>query len=281
MGVDATDGTISCLEGSFDEDITLDVPKAIVAPNEAAEAYAAAMDMPLAYLEVPVSISLAGNDLRPLLKEAGYSYVLALKTGYAFQQPKDRYIRSVDAVTGEVVANENVEVPENAITYDDLGGHWVKTAADALAVFNIGLAGGSLKPGDQLTQLDMIALLTSVDGFWFDPQEASKETLDSLYNHAYYLGLVTPETRDEDKPITRGELVKLILDAAGYTRIAGLQGIFRCDFADAAAISANDLGYAALAQGLGLVKGGSDGAYAGERVATRAEAIAMLYQYMK
>ncbi len=281
VGVDATDGTISCLDGSFDEDITLDVPKSIVTPGEAAEAYAAALDMPLAYLEVPVSISLAGNDLRPLLKEAGYSYVLALKTGYTFQQPKDRYIRSVDAVTGEVVANENVEGPENAITYDDLAGHWVKSAADALAVFNIGLAGGSLKPGETLTQLDMIALLTSVDGFWFDPQDASKETLDSLYNHAYYLGLVTPETRDEDKPVTRGELVKLILDAAGYDRIAALQGIFRCDFADAAAIPTGELGYAALAQGLGLVKGGSDGAYAGGRVATRAEAIAMLYQYMK
>lgn len=281
VGVDATDGTISRLEGSFDEDVVLDVPTKIVTPGEAAEAYANAMDLKFGYLEVPVSVSLAGSDLRPLLQEAGYSYVLALKTGYVLAQPKDRYIRAVDAVTGEIIANDSQPGEAFAITYDDLEGHWVKTAADALAVFNIGLAGGSLKPGDELTQLDMVALLASVDGYQFDPQEATKETLDGLYNHAYFLGLVTPETRDEDKPVTRGELVRLILDAAGYTRIAALQGIFRCDFADSAAISAGDLGYAALAQGLGLVKGGSDGAYAAERVATRAEAIAMLYQYMK
>ncbi len=63
--------------------------------------------------------------------------------------------------------------------------------------------------------------------------------------------------------------------------MAVLPGIYRCDFADSAAIPAQELGYAALAQGLGLVKGGADGAYAAGRSITRAEAVAMVYQYMK
>lgn len=281
VGVDATDGTVSALEGSFDAEVKLVVPQSIVSPSEAAAAYAAAMDLPFSYLEVPVSISLAGSDIMPLLKEAGYSYVMALKTGYTLTQPEKGYVRGVDAESGKAIVDAYSDQPDHALTYDDLGSHWVKPAAEALAVFGIGLRGGSLKPSETLTQLDMIALLMSVEGYDYDPAKAIKDDTDWLYDRAYALGLVTPETRNETKAVTRGELVKLILNAAGYERIAALPGIFRCDFADAAAIPAAELGYAALAQGLGLVKGGSDGSYAAARSATRAEAVAMLYQYMK
>lgn len=281
VGVDATDGTISLLEGSFDDEVELVVPKSIVSPKEAAAAYAAAMDLRFSYLEVPVSISLAGSDVMPLLKEAGYAYVMALKTGYTLAQPENGYVRGVDAESGKAIVDTYEAVGDNAITYDDLEGHWVKTAAQELAVFDIGLRGGSLKPENTLTQLDMIALLMSVEGYSYDPVTATKDETNWLYERAYSLGLVTPETRSETQSVTRGELVKLILDAAGYERIAALVGIFRCDFADAAGISAEDMGYAALAQGLGLVKGGQDGSYAAGREATRAEAVAMLYQYMK
>lgn len=281
VGVDATDGTVSTLEGSFDAEVKLVVPKSIVSPTEAAAAYAAAMDLPFAYLEVPVSISLAGSEVMPLLKEAGYSYVMALKTGYTLTQPEKGYVRGVDAESGKAIVDTYTDRPDNAITYDDLDGHWVKSAAEELAVFDVGLRGGSLKPGDTLTQLDMISLLMSVEGYSYDPGSATKDDTDWLYDRAYSLGLVTPETRNETKAVTRGELVKLILDAAGYGRVAALPGIFRCDYADAAYISAAELGYAALAQGLGLVKGGADGAFASSRTITRAEAVAMLYQYMK
>lgn len=281
VGVDATDGTVSSLDGSFDAEVKLVVPQSIVTPDQAAQAYAQAMDLPFSYLEVPVSISLAGSDIMPLLKEAGYSYVMALKTGYTLTQPEKGYVRGVDAETGKAIVDTYSDQSDTAITYDDLDGHWVKTAAEELAVFEIGLRGGSLKPGDTLTQLDMIALLLSVEGYAYDPATATKDDTDWLYDRAYSLGLVTPETRNETGAVTRGELVKLILDAAGYERIAKLPGIFRCDYADAAYLSAGELGYAALAQGLGLVKGGADGAYASQRTITRSEAVAMLYQYMK
>ncbi len=277
VGVDATDGSISQLDGSFDAEVELVAPKSVVSPQEAARSYADAMDLPFAYLEVPVSVSLAGSQVAPLLKEAGYSYILALKAGYVLAQPENGYVRGVDAETGEAVVERYDDQPDNAITYDDLEGHWVKAAAEELAKFSIGLRGGSLGPDQVLTQLDMLALLTSVEGYSYAPGDDT----DWLYDRGYSLGLVTPETRNETRPITRGELVRLILDSAGYQRIAALPGIFRCDFSDSAAIGPEDLGYAALAQGLGLVRGGSDGAYAAGREITRGEAVAMLYQYMK
>ena len=279
IGVDATDGTISRMEHAFDDAVALKVPEKVITKDEAIDIYLAAMAAPYGYVEVPVSISLVGGDIMPLLKEAGYSYVQSLKPGYVLAQPENAYVEGVYAQSGEAVTRTYEPGQETALTYDDLGGHWVAHAANALAHFGIGLRGGSLKPGDTLTQLDMIALLASVEGYIYDG--ATQKETDDLYEHAYALGLVTPETRDEDRAVTRGELVKLILDAAGFGRIAALEGIFRCDFADATDIGSADMGYAALAQGLGLVNGGSGGVYAPSRQATRAEAVAMLYQYMK
>ncbi len=281
VSVDAADGTITEVYGQFDEEVELVAPKKVVTKTQAIEAYEAALALDYGYMEIPVSISLAGQELMPLLKEAGYTYVTALKTGFVLTQPEDKYVRGVDAETGEAVVTEYTPGEETLITYDDLDGSWVKTAAEALAVFQIGFYGGSLKPTEALTQRDMIALLLSVEGYTFDPATATQDEVDWLYNRAYSYGLVTPETRDEDKTVTRGELVKVLLDCVGYQKIASLSGIFRCDFADAASIAPDQMGYAALAQGLGLINGGSAGAFAAARTATRAEAISFLYQYMK
>ena len=54
----------------------------------------------------------------------------------------------------------------------------------------------------------------------------------------------------------------MVLDAAGYGPMARLEGIYRCDYTDAAEIPAGSLGYAALAQGLGLVAGDDMGRFA-------------------
>ena len=73
----------------------------------------------------------------------------------------------------------------------------------------------------------------------------------------------------------------MLLNSLGYRQVANLPGIFRCDFAAADAIPAAELGYAALAQGLGIVHGGDGLDYAAGRTATRAEGAMMLWQYMK
>ena len=80
--------------------------------------------------------------------------------------------------------------------------------------------------------------------------------------------------------MTRGEVVRTLLDYGGYGAAAQIPGIFRCSFADEAAIPAEYYGYAAIAQGLGMVQGDGGGNFAAGRVATRIEAVVMLYQFM-
>jgi len=77
---------------------------------------------------------------------------------------------------------------------------------------------------------------------------------------------------------TRGETVRMLLQGAGFGPVARLQGIFTCAYADRDQIPADLLGYAALAQGLGMVGAGGD--FAAGRSATRAEAAVMLYHLM-
>lgn len=280
VSVDAVDGTISQLAKYYNEDVTLVDPLNVVPVATAIETYEGAMALRYAYLAVPMEIKLAEPELYARYKDELASYVNTLQPGFTLVQP-ERYVRGVDAATGEVFyAAENISA-ENGITYDDVAGTWIETAANTLAKYGVGFYGGSLRRTEALTQLDMLVLLCSLDGYQINIQDATEDDIDYLYQHGYMLGLVTPETRDEEKTVTRGELVKIILDAAGYKKIAAMTGIFRCDFSDAGSIPAADYGYAALAQGLGLVRGSSDKAYAAQRTANRGEAIAMLYQYMK
>lgn len=58
---------------------------------------------------------------------------------------------------------------------------------------------------------------------------------------------------------------------------ARLQGIYTCTYSDAAAIPEADLGYAAIAQALGMVRG----SYQGDRTATRGELAAMLCRLLE
>ncbi len=75
-------------------------------------------------------------------------------------------------------------------------------------------------------------------------------------------------------------MVRLLLDSLGYKEFASLQGIFRCDFTDAAEIPEPLMGYAALSQALDLVDGGDAGTFGASTPATRAQAAALLWKYM-
>ena len=75
----------------------------------------------------------------------------------------------------------------------------------------------------------------------------------------------------------RSEVVQILLNAAGYGKVARLEGIFICSFTDQTEIPREELGYAALAEALGLARG----TYAGGRTATRAEAAVMLCRLLE
>ena len=150
--------------------------------------------------------------------------------------------------------------------------------AETLASYGIGWLGGRLEPDKALTQLDLMALMVSTQGYL--PDLSQEEAADRVYDRAVSMGLITRSQRQDDKTVTRAELTKVLLDWGGYGNAAMIPGIFQCSFTDRGDIPAEYYGYAAIAQGLGMVQGDGAGRFLPNRTATRLEAVVMLYQLM-
>ena len=195
----------------------------------------------------------------------------------AYTYDPQNTVWGVDAVSGELLRSESSQDAE--ITYDDISSHYAKAKIEKLAEYGIGFSGGSFFPDRSLTQRDLIALLVSACGNYYGIP-ASEAEVDSLYYSAYSLGILTKAEKAPDSLVTRAELVKRVVRAAGYGRAAEISGIYTVNFADAAAIDKDLTGYVAIARGLGIISGTPGGKFLPNRTATRAEAAVVLYNYM-
>lgn len=271
MAIDSRDGSVYRLDYQYDEDVTFASSAGIVGETAALAAWAGTYDTVLAYRLVPRPLE-SGDETEARLMELGLTHFYELRLTYALER-EERYL-GIDAATGKPAAPES---GDTAITYTDLSGSGVKADVEKLARYGVGYDGGRFRPDKQLTQWDLVALLASLEGYCIDPETADESTRDTVYSMAYRMGILPRGTRDEGRAVTRGQAVKCLLDCAGYGPAARLQGIYTCTYSDAAAIPEADLGYAAIAQALGMVRG----SYQGDRTATRGELAAMLCRLLE
>ena len=131
--------------------------------------------------------------------------------------------------------------------------------------------------GSCLIQSYHTDLACSLQGTALEPEAADKDSRENAYYSAYRLGLLRPAERDDNAVLSRADVVRMLLDAAGYGPAARLGGIYTCAYSDKGSIPAEGLGYAALAQALGL----ASRTYAGSRTATRGEAASMLCRVLE
>ena len=59
---------------------------------------------------------------------------------------------------------------------------------------------------------------------------AEEDDADDLYRRAYNLGILKSNDRDDDRVLSRGDVVKMLLDCAGYGEVAQLSGVFSCAY---------------------------------------------------
>lgn len=274
VGVDSTDGSISSYYKNYDETVTFDSAQGILSLDEAVDAWLATYEAELQYVLVPAAIDFSQPEYAALA-DMGYTYLYRAALGY--QLEREDYLYGIDAKTGAPVEADG-STQDDSICYDDLTGHWAREKIETLAQYGVGYLGGSFRPDQALTQLDLVALLVSTNGYRYQAEE--ENGADRLYERAYSLGILTAQERDDSAALTRAQTVKLILDAMGYADVAQLDGIFRTDFTDDGEIPAQYYGYAALAQGLGMVGGTPGSRFLPQRGATRAEAAVMLYNLL-
>ena len=271
VSVDAGTGAVMAFSRSFDHTVTFESPEGMISMEEALEIWAESFPVEFGYQEVPVALDLLGPEVMPLRND-GYAYYNALKPGYVYGE-REGWYSGVNAIGGTLAGTAYEK--EEPMAYDDIAGHWAQDILNQLALYEVGWQGGKALPEQALTQAAYLELLASSEGCHF-----SAGDLDSLYQYAVRRGFLTEEERDEDKTVTRGEMVKMLLDCLGYKEFANFQGIFRCDFTDAGEIPEALMGYAALSQALGLMDGGDAGAFGAGAPATRAQAAALLWKYM-
>lgn len=270
--IDSTDGSVCGFSYYYDDAITFASPEGILSADAALDAWMNTYEVTLGYVLVPEKLS--GSDgTSQRLEQMGFASFYHLKLGYALE--REDACRGIDAMSGDPV-NYAWQTADSGLTYSDIAGTWAEADVLRLAQFNVGYAGGSFQHTKDLTQWDLICLLYSLSAYPLDPANATEAERNDAYAAAYRMGVLSREDRDDEAVLTRGELVRYLLDAAGYGSVARLEGIFTCSYADRSSIPADELGYAALAQGFGLVSG----TYAGTSTATRGQAAAMLCRLM-
>lgn len=225
-------------------------------------------------MAVPQKLDLSDPEYAPLA-EMGYSALNSLKLGWKLSATEESAL-GIDAKTGQPVLRE--EQSNGKLQYSDIEGSRAKQAAETLAEYGIGYAGGRFRPEKQLTQLDLAALLASTQGLAIDPDNLAEGDADRVYRTVYGMGALRREDRNDSRVLSRLDVIRCLLDAGGYGPAARLQGIYRTDFSDAGDIPEELLGYAALAQALKLADGGrlNPG-----QSATRADAALMLFAFME
>ena len=272
LSVDRMTGAICGVQYNYDRNISFEAPRDLVSADAAMDAWMGTFDVKLAYRYLDKSLNPA-VPLESKLIDAGYTQFYSLLLSYALET--EDYCPGIDAKTGEPVVFPQESGAE--ISYDDIAGDAAEAEIARLAAYGIGYDGGAFRPAKDLTQWDAVCLLASTSGWRLNPEKADDDMKNSVYETAYRMGALTREERNENAVLTRGDLVKLLLNSAGYGAVANLSGIFTCPYTDSAEIPAADMGYAALASGFGL----ASGIYAGSAAATRADAAQMLCRLME
>ena len=275
VSIDAADGSVYGLSVTWDEDVTFQDPKGVVFAETALAAWRGTSQTVLAYRNVPQKLSKA-DPVQAKLIERGMEYSYALRLTYGLEQ--EEAYEGVDAMTGELIPASRGSSRE-PLHYTDLAGSAARADIEKLAAYGAGYAGGKFRPARAVTQWELVALVSSLRGAPLDPEAVKKEDggRESAYYDACRMGLLRSSERNDGAVLTRADVARMLLNAAGYGPAARLGGIYTCDYADKDAIPAEGLGYAALAQALGM----ASGTYAGERAATRGDAASMLCRVLE
>ena len=277
VGIDTVDGSVSAYSQSWTEKVKFDSANGIISEEEAVSAYFKTFQVAKGYVAVPQKLDLSDPDYAPL-GEMGYTALNSLKLGWQLAAP-EKNVTAIDAKTGQPVFWTAEE--KGSLQYSDLAGSQAKDAAEALAKYSIGYAGGKFRPAKELTQLDLVALLASTQGTLIDPDNLADGDADRAYRTVYSMGALRRAERKDSQVLSRMDAVKLLLDAGGYRPAAQLQGIYRTDFSDQKDIPENMLGYAALAQAMKVVQGDGEGRLNPSQSATRGDAAMMLLAFMQ
>jgi hypothetical protein len=275
--IDPTDGSVEGFHCCWEKDLKFESTDGVISQSAAQSALDAVLKTELCYINYPVSVNTSipiWSTYESYCGSVAYRYIL----GYTYAQGQDD-IQGVDAKSGKVIRSTDAST---AADYTDLSGSYAKKQIEELAANGVRFsASEEFQPTAKLTQQDLLVLLLNSCGWGYDAEDLDDTSIQSdLYESAWSVGFLPRGQKNPTAAVTRLGLIKMIISASPYGKAAKLSKIFKTSFSDASQIPTADLGYAAVAEGLGLVRGNAKHQLLPGRTATRQDAAAILYNYM-
>lgn len=197
----------------------------------------------------------------------------------------DNYYGMIDAKTGQFIDNNGNPVREfNKVSFTDIAGH--KNENDIKLLAELGVIDSNeskFNPNTKITQKEFVKLLmkaTQPDYYPIPYGTSDSSEYDRYYENAISQNILSLDDKKPEACVTRMEASKMTIKALGVGFVADLGSIFNLNLKDAANITAENKGYAAIATALGIVDT-KDGSFTPGLELTKAETAGMLINYLK
>ena len=184
----------------------------------------------------------------------------------------------IDAFTGKLLGYSNEEYKSEIFEgYTDISGHYAEDKINELARFGVRFDGNECKPDEPILQKDYVALLVSVFVNRDPIMLKAESSFAPEYRIAKNSGIVMPEEENPTEKITRALAAKYMIRAMKIDEYASIPNIYVSPFKDVTEY----VGQIAILNGLGIVKGDGNGNFNPSGVLTRADAMILIYNYLK
>lgn len=243
IGVDRATGKITRYSYTWYDDVQFESPKDAIDAKDALmalysyEGFGVNYEINSNYTYIEGRFDSVNADI----------YSRAVYSDYA---PVTTTIRALD---GKLIdySGEEIVFSETFGKYTDVENHWAKETIERFTWIGYGPAGNEFRPNDKISGQDFLELCNSVRIY------GSFEEVENL------------------ESLTRMQAVELLIDNLGYGKVAKLENVFITDFADNADFKSEDIGYAAIARGFGLIAGDGEN-FRPYDTLTRAEALTII-----
>lgn len=248
--VDGVTGKIYRYNFDWDESIKFESTKGVMTPKEAFDSYIAKEGYDLVY-EINTIHNINNKSIRAT-NESKNSVEYEIRLVYR----TDINPNTISPFTGKQLDYSGEDyVKKSTYSYTDIGSNKAKNAILLLADMGVGFESNKFLPNQKITTKEYLTLLEKLN-----------------YN------LKDLKLNQNSKTITRTSGVKSLITLAGLENVAKIKGIYTTNFKDQNLIAKDDLGYVALAKGLGLVSGTT---FRPKDSLTRGEAAQMIVNFLK
>ncbi len=238
--VDGVTGKIYSFHYNWDEKIEFQASKGAMNELEALNSYLDKDGYELIYEISPThSLKNESYSTKPTIRLVYYPNI---------------YPASISPFTGEQIDwNGDIFKKTPSYVYTDIKSSKYEKSILLLSNLGVGFEGTKFQPSKKITTKEFISLL------------------DQLHYNTDELNLKSSKT------ITRTDAVKSLITLAGLKTVAEIPNIYTTNFSDKKDIPKKDLGYVALAKGLGIISGTK---FSPKTTLTRGEAAQYIIQFL-